>query len=439
MRFATWRAALLPLTLAACSLMQSAAVCDLFSYVQRHEGCFRWELKEATELAGVKIFRLHMTSQEWHGIRWEHGLNVYVPGLLKYPHMAGLLITGGRLSNNDDSYGTIISTLMGAPLVFLYDIPNQPLFGGLREDDLIAHTFSEYLKTGDETLPLLLPMVKSVVKAMDAVQAFLTERIGTKPTGFVLTGASKRGWTTWLTAACDKRVKGIVPIVFDNLNFFAQMPHQLKMFGRYSEMIEEYTKRGLMEQMQTGRGKRLVQLVDPYFYRHQFTMPKLIVNATNDRYWAVDALKFYWDELPGEKWVLYVPNAGHNLEGQYERVVAALVAFFHHIAGGAPFPKMRWSFVDAKGEMTLKFSSEPKPVGVTLWVARSPTTDFRDAKWTPQAAELRDGEYIGKVEVPADGYVAMLIEAQFNIDGRGFTLTTTLRVAPEVNATNDTT
>lgn len=432
MRDNIWKVRWLSFTIIACSLIQSVAICDLFSYVQRHEKCFRWELKEAAEAGGVKIFRLRMVSQEWQGIEWEHGLNVYVPASLKYPHMAGLLITGGRLSKNDDSYGAIVSTLMGAPLVFLYDIPNQPLFGGLREDDLIAHTFSEYLKTGDETLPLLFPMVKSTVKAMDAVQAFLKGKVGIEPTGFVLTGASKRGWTTWLTAACDKRVKGIVPIVFDNLNFAAQMPHQLRMFGRYSEMIDEYTKRGLMEQINTERGKRLVQLVDPYFYRNRFTMPKLIVNATNDRYWAVDAIKFYWDELPGEKWVLYIPNAGHGLEGQYERVVAALVAFFHHIAGGAAFPKMRWGFDNADGRMTLKFSSEPKPVGVTVWVAKSPTTDFRDAKWIPQAATQHNDEYIGAVEVPTNGYVAMLLEAQYNIDGRGFTLTTTLRVAPEV-------
>ncbi|MCS7254750.1 MAG: PhoPQ-activated protein PqaA family protein [Armatimonadota bacterium] len=419
-------------TLIACGVAQGVAICDLFSYVQRHEKCFKWELKEAVEAGGVKIFRLHMVSQEWQGIKWEHGLNVYVPASLKHPHMAGLFITGGRVSNNDDNYGKIISTFMGAPLVFLYDIPNQPLFGGLREDDLIAHTFSEYLKTGDETLPLLLPMVKSAIKAMDAVQAFLKDKLGIELKGFVLTGASKRGWTTWLTAACDERVKGIVPIVFDNLNFVAQMPYQLKMFGRYSEMIEEYTRRGLMEQMNTERGKRLVQLVDPYFYRHRFIMPKLIVNATNDRYWAVDALKFYWDELPGEKWALYVPNAGHSLEGQYERVIAALVAFFHHIAGGAPFPKMKWRFDDAKGKLTLRFSSEPKPTGVTIWVAKSSITDFRDAKWVPQAAALQGEEYIGTIEVPANGYVAMLAEAQFNIQGIGFSLTTTIRLAPEV-------
>lgn len=423
----------LTLCAAVCLLgMCFDARCDLFSYVQRHEPCFKWDLREEKEVGGIRIFRLHMTSQEWRGIKWEHSLNVYVPSSLKYPHMAGMVITGGGISDSDDKYGVVISSLMGAPLAILYDIPNQPLFGGLYEDDLIAHTFSEYLETGDETLPLLFPMVKSAVKAMDALREFLKGKVGVKPEGFVLTGASKRGWTTWLTAACDGRVKGIAPIVFDNLNFFAQMPHQLRMFGRYSEMIEEYTKRGLMEKMNSERGKRLVQLVDPYFYRSRLEMPKLIVNATNDRYWAVDAIRFYWDDLPGEKWVLYVPNAGHSLGGQYERVVAALVAFFHHVAGGIPFPRMRWNFERTDGKLSLKLSSDPKPVGVTIWVAHSSTTDFRDARWIPQLPVHQGNEYVGSVEVPSKGYVAMLAEAQFNIGGMGFTLTTTLQVAPEV-------
>ena len=42
---------------------------------------------------------------------------------------------------------------------------------------------------------------------------------------FVIAGASKRGWTTWSTAAVDDRVVGIVPIVIDTLNVAKSAAH----------------------------------------------------------------------------------------------------------------------------------------------------------------------------------------------------------------------
>src|SRR5262249_47337842 len=142
--------------------------------------------------------------------------------------------------------------------------------------------------------------------------------------GFVVTGASKRGWTTWLTAAVDPRVRGIAPMVFDNLNFDAQMPHQLKLWGKYSEQIEDYSRRGLQAQMSSERGKQLTRMVDPWFYRDRLTMPKLLINGSNDRYWATDASTLYWDDLKGDNRLLVMPNAGHALDGDRLRMFGTI-------------------------------------------------------------------------------------------------------------------
>ena len=42
---------------------------------------------------------------------------------------------------------------------------------------------------------------------------------------FVITGASKRGWATWTTAAVDNRVKAIMPMVIDLLNIKPSFEH----------------------------------------------------------------------------------------------------------------------------------------------------------------------------------------------------------------------
>ena len=102
-------------------------------------------------------------------------------------------------------------------------------------------------------------------------------------------------------------------MVIDVLNLPLQVPHHLEFYkGKPSEQIGDYVAGGMLQLLNTPIRQRLVELEDPYSYRDRYTMPKLIINGTNDRYWAQDALNLYWDGLPEPKWILYVPNSGHG-------------------------------------------------------------------------------------------------------------------------------
>ncbi len=425
-----------PTLIAFALLLSSGGVAraDLAQYVKKADPAFSWKLKKQLTPSAGTVYDLHLVSQKWQGITWEHGLQVYVPKDVKPGAILFLWNTGGKPSPKGALLGLEMAQKMKAPVAFLYGIPNQPLLDGKTEDALIAETFVRYLKTKDEDWPLLFPMVNSVVKAMDALQAFARQEWNVEVKQFIVSGASKRGWTTWLTGAVDPRVKAIAPLVIDTLNMRAQMPHQLASFGHYSAMIRDYTKAGLVPMPKTADAQKLWSMVDPWAYRANLRMPKLIINGTNDPYWALDAVNLYWDDLQGPKWLLYVPNAGHNLQQKLDkgfdstRVGNTLAAFTRHQMTGRPMPKVEWKMMKKDGTLRVTVRSSPAPKAARWWVADASTKDFRKSKWTDRPATVRDGTLVGQVGAPSRGCRAMFAELEFEIDGMPYYLSTQLRI-----------
>jgi PhoPQ-activated pathogenicity-related protein len=271
-------------------------------------------------------------------------------------------------------------------------------------------------------------MVKSAVKAMDAVQAWARREGKTVPRRFVVTGASKRGWTTWLTGAADPRVIGIAPMVIDTLNMKAQMAHALEMWGQPSEQIQDYVERGLVGKFNDPDGERLWKMVDPYTYRERLTIPKLMINGANDRYWTLDALNIYWNDLKGPKSVVYLPNAGHNLAVNRDYALNGIGAFFRHQISNRPWPEMTWKHDNgANGVLRLTVTSTPEPRGAKLWVARSDSRDFRESVWESQAMRLDGPVATSEVARPDKGFIALIGDVEYEVDGFPYHLSTQVR------------
>ena len=407
---------------------------SLEDYVAKPDASFHWRKLEQRQVGALSITHLELTSQTWKDSIWTHQLQVVRPTGLRNPDIAFLLVSGDGDGARQMNILQTLAQRAGALAAVVTSVPNQPLYDGRKEDALIAFTFQKFIETGDDSWPLLFPMVKSAVRAMDTVQAFAGQEYKQKIERFVVSGASKRGWTTWLTAAVDTRVKGMAPMVIDMLNMKAQLAWMNKVYGHQSEMIHDYTSLQLHERIDEPRVVLLRKWVDPYSYCERYHMPKLLLLGSNDPYWTVDSLRHYWSDLPEPKLLFQTPNAGHDLAGGRE-ALPALAAFFQMIADRQPLPKVEWKIKNTgDNKAVINIKTDQHASGIRLWTALSTNRDFRMARWSSTPLPLRSGstEATAEVTAPSKGFKAFLVEISLTAkSGQTYKLSTEARVVPD--------
>jgi PhoPQ-activated pathogenicity-related protein len=271
----------------------------LTDYVNKADESYKWSVRQRWTSGKSRGLELALQSQTWQGGTWKHQLFLYCPANAQPQTNAICMIDGGSWKDeytapipagqeptipNSLKHFAQAAEILNCPIVVIRQVPHQPLFNNMYEDAIISHTFMQYVKTGEPEWPLLLPMVKSVLRALDSAQLAAKAEWQVDLQKFVLSGASKRGWTTWLTATHDPRIIGIAPMVIDVLNFGPQMAQQLSYYGKFSERIHDYTDKGLPRVMLTAAGKNLLRIVDPFEYREKLRLPKFIILGTNDPY-----------------------------------------------------------------------------------------------------------------------------------------------------------
>lgn len=407
-----------------CAQTEVTPANALNHYLNNADSSYRWEVKETYTIDDVTVYSVLLTSQKWREHTWTHQLSILVPKENKYDG-ALLFITGGSVDKegkpnwsgkNDDltkSFCTIAKQNT-AIVAVLKQTPNQPLYNNLTEDALISYTLHNFKKDGDYSWPLLFPMVKSAKRAMDAVQEFSKQELHYTINRFVVSGASKRGWTTWLTGATDKRVTAIAPMVIDMLNMPVSIEYQIKVWNDYSIQIQDYVKLGIVQDMKTGKSNDLVTMVDPYSYRKQLTMPKMIFMGTNDEYWPIDNIKNYYDSIPGQNGIHYIPNAGHSM-GDKKEAMLNLSAFFGLTMSNTPYPVCNWKISEKKKGVKVKLqATKSKLVDVIIWSADSPDKDFRNDKWVSKSLGIKRKSNLSLTEeFPASGYRAFYVNLKY--------------------------
>lgn len=421
----------------------------LDAYVHAPDSNYHYDLIDETHREGYTLYLLRMTSQQWRSQKdvdrtlWEHWVAIYKPDNVA-SSIGMVYLNGGDNDNKQPGVDLLPANIALAShtvVTEVYEIPNQPLslsdspHGSLSEDQLMSFTWAKYLQTRDPSWPLLAPMTKAAVRTMDAVTSFMaTERAGkVKVDRFVIMGGSKRGWVTWLTAAVDDRVVAIAPLVIDVLNLVPSLEHHYRCYGAWSSALEPYYDRGLLDKIESEGFRQLTNEIDPYSYRQRYTMPKLLINSAGDPLFLPDSSRFYFDQLPGEKYLRYMPNHGHGLSG--EDIGENVIAFYMSVLGHSQRPRFEWKFED---DGDIRLTTQDKPTGVKLWQATNPVSrDFRFDWVGPVYKEstllpVGDSTYVAHVSNPEKGWTAFFIEVDYSGPGRyPFRFTTAIRVLPD--------
>jgi PhoPQ-activated pathogenicity-related protein len=436
--------------LLACGLNAAAQQkTALDRYVAAPDPNYSWQYVKTVDAGAARAHILSMNSQQYLTEKevdrpiWKHWVTIVRPAEV-VGTTGFLFITGGNNNNPNpperpDLMLIETATATKSIVVELRMVPNQPVKfvdapQPTSEDATIAYTWDKFIKTGDEKWPLRLPMTKAAVRAMDAATAFCATDQGGRASleKFVVAGGSKRGWTTWTTAAVDKRVTAIVPLVIDVLNVEQSMTHHWRAYGFWAPAVGDYVNKDLMSLMGTPQNKALMAIEDPYAYRDRFTMPKYIVNSAGDQFFLPDSWQFYWKDLADEKHLRYVPNSDHSLRNTDAPM--SMIAFYDMVLRGQKRPRYGWSV----GADSIEVTSEDKPSEVKLWQASNENArDFRqmtikNAYTSTPVTAGPDGKYLVRLKTPEKGFTAYFVEMTYPSGGKyPLKVTTGVKVLPD--------
>ncbi|PVD24306.1 hypothetical protein C0Q70_14778 [Pomacea canaliculata] len=356
--------------------MQGAEAAPLDDYVNRPDPFYSWTtLNWSSRGPTYTLFAINMTSQMWltdaesSQATWWHYLYVVVPDRLTNYETALLYI---GLGNNPDScipaandpfisFATKMADSTGSVCAVLNQVPNQPIVfnndpnqAKRFEDAILAWSWYQFINNNASVDWLtVLPMTKAAVRAMDTITAFANQLNPSHNINkFVVSGASKRGWTTWLTGAVDRRVVAIVPIVMDLLNI-TEIRTDAEDREKDTKIFSTFC------------------LLCRAAYKDRLTMPKYIITAGGDEFFLPDNSYYYLDQMLGETYLRTVPNIGHSLTFQTALVYSGVQAFYLSVVENTRRPNMTWTMKFKRTGGVLTMFTDTIPVKVEVHYAKT--------------------------------------------------------------------
>lgn len=324
--------------IAAIFVTTGTALNPMDDYVSKEDPHYKWEFLEhhtVHTVFGGTAYALNVTSQKWldesilegpNGAIWTHQVIVVVPRNLKYTNVSYNFMTDGgndspnqklkpfedyniivvdELAHNSQMVTIAIKQMPNGPFVYKSD----PLQKRRNENSLLSYSIMDYIqdpKANPERL-IWLAMAKAGFNCMRAAQEFLKERNIADIQGWIVSGASKRGWTTYNMAAtkcetCPAKIIAIAPLIPIIPSFRQDVHRQFRSYGAFSFAFVDMTDLNYTLFLDDERNIKAMDIIDVDLYEDRLAkIPKLVMVSSSDEYMSMDWTQLYWDQMQGEK------------------------------------------------------------------------------------------------------------------------------------------
>ena len=377
-------------------------------YIRNNEG-FEWKLAPGS--SRETGFAINMTSQIWHGAPQTHFIRLCVPKKSVAPDVVLIFVAkeAEELDREAEECGIACATVGG-----IY----QGSFGVGGPEQIIFYSIQQYEKTGDLTWVPFPQATKALVRAMDVLETVSEKELGQRFKRFILTGCSKMGMASYLTAVYDARVTGIIPVGGD---LFLNNDHSIASMALAGAMKSS----GYPMDWSSERMRKMRVMADPLTYRQKLTASVLSVIGTKDSMYALDAANYYWNDLPAQKYHLYLDNSTHGSEEYLNpKATRTRHAFTRALALGKDLPKIESKVQVENIRIRLQATSSIPATSACLWSLGA------QQQWSSKPLVSTDNgrTFTGDTDKAQRGQSAVYAELEFELDGLVYSLTTGIEV-----------
>lgn len=228
-----------------------------------------------------------------------------------------------------------------------------------------------------------------------------------------MTGASKRGWTSFILGAaaakCDSCVKieAIMPLVPIIPDLHEGVHRMWQAYGGFSFIFHDYIKH-VLPYVDTDAFYNVLEIADvmsnDYLERIE-PLAKMIVVSTDDEFMMMDWTNMYYDKIRGEKHLLIAPNTEHSLATGLYSILSGAATFLRSVATNpnhSSRPNFDYDYDPISGEITVTIpEGSPQPLAVYLRHTDTMQGTRRDFRWVVLKDKIVDECKWPYIQLPA--------------------------------------